>query len=389
MKPKTVLHVITAAHPVLSNQVFYLYEKYFTDDPLIRHTFLFIQTNNANELTFDTSTIPFQVFVYTHHNLLSGFRLRALLRGFDLLVSHSFLPYGTLSPLWFLFPFMWGSLLRKTMWVEWGSEVHLMDRNLHPQKKTFKTLLLQMIFHRMVKRIPYMVTIFPPDKEIMQSFNSNAKVFYARYIGYNKLAFQTKTPLENTLSNPEIPIHFEKDTSVCNILIAHRCNRQIKPVETLRLLTTFKNQKIKIYIPFADDKADTIIDELLALKDNFPQESLVFIPRFLSTKELEELCRCIDVAVFNTDRRQIALGTIHLLFKAGAKLFLKKDSPMYCHYTEFGIPIGAIEEIPSMSFDDFSKAIDPEPGYRYVEDTRDFPKWVGVWKDIYHSVLKH
>ena len=143
---------------------------------------------------------------------------------------------------------------------------------------------------------------------------------------------------------------------------------------------------MRIVIPLGQGENPNYVDLVRKTAIQAFGEKASFIDQYLSKDELCKLANEMDVAFFNSSR-QIALGTLYLLFLSGTKVFMPAESVMSRFFKSQGIPIQEIESLGSMDFEAFSQPIDMRPGYDYAVRLQDYPAWARHWQGIYNELL--
>ena len=103
--------------------------------------------------------------------------------------------------------------------------------------------------------------------------------------------------------------------------------------------------------------------------------------------QLIELSKNIDIAIFDSNF-QVALGTIYLLFFHGVKVYLPSTSLMYTTFNEVKIPIGNLNLVHQMNFDDFIKDVDMRTGYDYVKNIKNYENSKKTWFEVFSKIAE-
>ena len=273
------------------------------------------------------------------------------------------------------------SLLKKIVWLEWG-----MDLYSWKTSRSIKSIIRNHINHIFRNKIKNVICIFPPDVDIFKKMfpSSKAKVFYAPYSGFPiKKEFEIynrTSKLEEALNN--------NDTIY--IQVGQNAFPTLNHIETLKMLSKFKNENIKIILPLSYGGEKNYVDDVVNFAKNTFGDKVLILREFLPYNEYSQLLTKVSIAVFNTER-QCGLGNIHLLNFRNVKLFLSGNGVMYSYFLSNGVPVQKYEDIKDMTFKEFIKVIktdDKEKFDKYIYSLSNIDQSVCKWNDIWENLRK-
>ena len=312
-------------------------------------------------------------FIYDK-SLKSRMQFLKILKNYDYIVLHSLFLDNGLKMLIKL-----KKLYRKIVWIEWGYDLY----NWIPKGK-FKFLTKPLNFF-LRNNFNSVVCIFEPDVIYYKNNfpKSMSKVFYAPYCGpfiideYKHYSNYSRLN-DTNLQNDEVYVQ-----------IGHSANTQINHINILHMLSKFKNEKIKLFIPLSyGDKnyAKKVKDVARSL---FDEDKLIFLDEFVPIEKYYEITKRIDIAIFDTDR-QIALANIQRLIFRNVKIFLTDNSVMYDYFISKGVPIQGISLIDKLTFSEFKKCVktdNVELFKEFIDSYSNINKRIEPWKNVYNSVI--
>lgn len=292
----------------------------------------------------------------------------SVLASADLLVVH-----GVFSPELLVNLLLRPSLIAKTDLFFWGGDIY------SHEKVSLRDPIIPMIKRCVVKRAYGIITLVDGDDALIR------EKYCARGIAYRGIY----------IFNPELQsaIHdvLKKSQSHdgINIQIGNSATRTNCHMEAFQILSKFRNQNIKIFVPLSYGDFEYRKEVILAGERIFGDKFVpitVFIPQ---TKYFEFLST-IDVAVFCNNRQQ-ATENIETLMYLGAKIYLKAETTMARYYTdELKICVFDVKDIDNMSFDEF---------LGYLPENRDRNRatldvlwngknFVDVWSRVFNKARK-
>lgn len=269
-------------------------------------------------------------------------------------------------------------ILKKSFWIAWGADLY----NWRRESKGYKIFIRNNIMYQLRKKIKYFVGIFPPDIDFFnKKFGSNAKTFYASYVG----------AVYNPLYQKELELYTLKEkiahNECINIQIGHSSTKSLNHKEVLETLSKYKNENIKIYIPlsYGDEEYGNHIErEAKRLFEN----KVVCIREMMDKESYMDFLSSIDIAIYNT-WRQIGIGNIIPTLYMQKKIFMPNCSQMYDFYKSQGISICDYREIEKMDFLSFINPVDMRKAKEYtLSDYIDIDQKKEMWSNVFDAIIK-
>ena len=304
-----------------------------------------------------------------------------LMKHYDYIVLHSFCLSDALA----LYLFLHLEYCRKhIIWLEWGADLY--DFKINNNKK-FKNKLEYYVKKTVRENVNSVICIFPPDCEYFRQEypTSKAKVFYAPYMSgirtEKQYIYQSNiSRLKETKARGE-PIYIQ---------IGHNAQKQLNHLESLKVLSKFKDENVMLVLPLSYSAEPYYIEEIEQyLKSVFPGKYII-LKDFMPREEYFKIISRIDIAIFYT-YRQTALSNIYEMINNNVKLFMPEGSVMKDYFCSLGIPIGSIECIKKQSFQEFTSTIEWEkiPGPRnFIENLNNYSTKLQHWVQIYDELRK-
>jgi len=271
----------------------------------------------------------FNVNYISRISLIDAFRAARLCEEYDIIVFHSlFFPVNLMLSFTIK-----RAHLYKTVWTIWGGDLANYVGNID-----FKRKMWAVLRNRVISRIGYVVTTNVEYNLLTKTFNIRPTRIDA---SYPYLAEQSSIPNQGQLDDKQI-----------NILLGNYATRQNRHIETLYLLSKFKDHDIKIYIPLSYGDQNYARDVKFIAKNIF-EEKAIPLTEFMDRKEYGKLLSRIKIGIFNSSQ-QMAMGTIYSLLLSETKIFTDPSGSIgEILLNERGLKIHTIDEIRNLSFDDF------------------------------------
>lgn len=239
-------------------------------------------------------------------------------------------------------------LLKKCNWVVWGGDLY---QKAFKESK-FKSLLRTKLKKMVGSRIGFLTTIADGDFKV-------AKELYS----FKGMHLKTKYP--TPLTRPgnyemlnEMKMHRNSQGKPLrlNIMVGNSATRTNQHFEALDLLSKYKKEDIKIYIPLSygidsdyQEYGKAVVDYAVGI---FGEEKIIPLYDRLDGTDYYKVISKIDVGLFNCNRQQ-AMGNITILLTSGAKVYIRKDTSMWEEYGKRGNIMFDIMLIPEMKYDEF------------------------------------
>lgn len=253
-------------------------------------------------------------------------------------------------------------LLKKLVLYFWGGDIPLVE------KKITKKYI--------VRNAAAIVTIIPQDYEdIMRIYHPKGSHFNATYflnpdMIINKMADQNR-----------------KDKKCINIQIGNSATLENNHIHILNLLSKYKNNNIKIYVPLSYGDFD-YADRVIKYGKSIFEDKLIPMQEFMPLEEYYTFLSKMDVAIFDMKRQQ-ALGNICALMLFGCKLYFHMEGKLWKYFTkELDAFIISTSVITNMSIDQFAKFSDKEKEHNSEIVLKKFfnvEESIRAWEQIFAS----
>lgn len=347
----------------------------------------FINDNySTNEHTFDIVSedkiIYFKGIEYKNVNVISFLRITDIIKivnNNDKVIFH-YLKLKTSQMFLLLF---YPKIFKKVFWVAWGADLYQWKNKPEGNiLRRCKIYIRNAIAFRFRERIKYFVGIFPPDIDYFKKeFKSDAKTFYASYVGglFNDLYTKRLNlmPLEGKILNSEC----------INIQIGHSSTSILNHIDVLENLVKYKNENIKIYIPLSYGNKE-YGDRVQEVAIQLFRDKVVCIREMMDKDDYMKFLSTIDIAIFNTTR-QIGLGNITPLLYMEKKIYIPKGTVMYDFYKAQKINICDYSDINKMNYDSFIEPVNMNNAKEYVTlNSLNKEKKNEMWNNVFNAPLK-
>jgi len=240
-----------------------------------------------------------------------------------------FLPPSISLLFWFIFQ----NLLKKTIWILWGGDLYYhVDR-----EKNLTSNMFEFLRKKIIKKIPLIACFIKGDYEL-------AKIFYKSNAQYCYVVYPLPVKFDE-LGGTNLSLNNDYRT----ILLGNSASPQNNHIEILKILSKFKNEKIKIICPLSYANESTYAEEVIeygikVFGDKFQPLTQIIDPDVYKTI----LAKC-DVAIMNHNRQQ-GLGNVLALLYLGKKVFLRSDTTPFSYFTSLGINISDTKEVNDLDF---------------------------------------
>ncbi|APC41943.1 TDP-N-acetylfucosamine:lipid II N-acetylfucosaminyltransferase [Clostridium estertheticum] len=292
--------------------------------------------------------------------------LKSMYKEYDIVFIHSFYLRT------FRLIFLNKGLCHKIVWCVWGHDLYNRVPYLNQDKNIFKYLDKKLNLHIMKKKVRDFIGIgigYKYDSlEVKKLFGDLPYIYRMPYpLGY------TMNEVKK-YSNPYV----KGVKKSINIMIGHSGFPFLNHKSVLDSLLKFKNENIKIYIPFIYGD-DLYMDGLEKYaKENFGNKVNIMRTK-LGYCDYIKFVSEMDIAVFDV-KHQTALANIYLLLYFGKKLYLSDRGILYQGLDLENIEVCGISEIKHCSFDEFCKPIEnPLCGKKFSETVLDEESIKKMW----------
>lgn len=278
-----------------------------------------------------------------------------------------------------LFP----KFLNKIAWVGWGIDLYKW------RKEPFGYFSIKSIFIKFINKlsykvrvqIPYFITIFPPDADSFKKqfgYISKAMIFDGTYSNPRFITDIEDSRHETIVKYPKRPLR---------IMIGHSANEYNDHFYLLDLLSKYRYENIKIYLPLSTGPNRRYAKSVEDYAKKLYGKKAVAINNKMPLKKYLEFLWYMDIVIFNI-KHQAAVGNLMSLIYMCKKIYLPSDGLMYKFFNSQNVKIFDTNKIDVMNFQEFSKInIDRKPP-EYVLERTDYIKNCEKWRDIFYKIYQ-
>lgn len=229
-------------------------------------------------------------------------------------------------------------LLRKSNILLWGCEIYDKRDGVSTEEidKKRKTIF----------RFAKDVSVLTPEemKLVRQYYPTKARGHLYSYYGAAPIN-HAKQPVPESVGN---------ENKTINIQIGNSATETNCHIEALDLLSKFKDENIKIYMPLSYGGAQYVqyAKYVEAYARKIFGDKAVALRRFLPKEEYFKYMQSIDIMIFNNNRQQ-ALGNIYAAAGMGKKIFLRNESTMRNYLKNMHLKFFTVQDIENMSYPEF------------------------------------
>ena len=296
-----ILHIQN--HDKFINPLNIFFTKYFNE---VEHLF-------AISLRDKTTILP--------HDFNHSLQIQGIKAYFDLIyhmyrskkiILHSLFINPNILLILFLQPW----LLKKCYWVVWGGDLY----KYREPKKTLRQKGFEYVRRKLIQNMHGICTLVNGDYELVKKWY-NTKGKHYKVIVIN----EEKNEWVNTIA--ESDVHQKKDGDTITLLLGNSASKANNHIDSLKILSKFKNEKIKIICPlsYGDRK---YAEEIIRYGKSIFGEKFIPLTNFMPIEEYIKFLNTIDIGIFNNNRQQ-GLGNINSLLALGKKVYLRNDTTMY------------------------------------------------------------
>lgn len=255
--------------------------------------------------------------------------------------------------------------LKKIIWRTWGG-----DRlNKIIRKNIIKKALVALINFETKRRVKkFKIIGVSNEVDIVELTDRFGKLNYMR------------EPYFCEDNNLRISPENEIKSTTINILIGHSGFSEDNHIKISKKLERFKNEDIKLHIPFSYGYKGYIAKTKEHLANQWGNK-VVFIDDFLDFNDYAKLLANMDIAFLDTPF-SCALGNIALLVCFNKKIFLRKNGVIARAFDKCEAPYFTSDELGDMTFEEFSKPV-VYKGEKWKDlSPKSFSENMKYWEDI-------
>lgn len=280
------------------------------------------------------------------------------LQSYDLIVYH-----GVFDNIIINYFYNHRNLLEKLALYFWGGDKVLLGNRKDKLCKKY-----------VIRKAAVIITIIPQDYlDIKKKYHPIGKHFCAGYFDSSALEF-----MEIVQNLPR------ENNEIVNIQIVNSATETNDHINMLNILSKFKNENIKIYLPLSYGDVE-YANKVIKYGENIFGDKLVPIREFMPLKEYCLFINKIDIAIFNMIRQQ-ALGNIYLLLQSGCKLFFNSQGLLWDFFKQdVKCSVARTEEINEMTFMQFVDFSEENKQMNRLQVLKSFSKNNSIkqWENIF------
>lgn len=252
--------------------------------------------------------------------------------GFDLVVYHGLNDFSIIE-----FFYRNPKILKKTVLYFWGGDIPRYDV---PQKDKVKREVIINAYKR--------ITILESDlKKLSQIYNHD----FCSDKGSNRFFTYIKEKRYEVFS-PFITQTKKYKKEYVIIQVGNSATETNNHIETLRKLSRFSRENIKIFLPLAygDMQYAKMVEETARA---LFEDKIIVQKEYLTLEEYSKRLANVDIGIFGMMRQQ-ALGNIYHLIGMGKKVYLCKEGQNAEYFERLcNCKVGYFEKIDEESFEEF------------------------------------
>ena len=284
-----------------------------------------------------------------------------------LYLSDKIILHGLMSPRLMILIYLQPWLLKKCYWVIWGVDLYYYRK----EKRTIKSKLLEIIRKKVIRNMGSIISLVKGDYDLaVKWYGTNAIYYHGMYV----------TPINMDYLNT-LPEATNKE--ILHIQIGNSGDPANQHMEALKLLESFKAENIKIFMPISYGGTEEYKKEIIDFGTITFGDKFVPMLEFLKADEYASYLSSIDIAIFNNNRQQ-ALGNIFALLYLGKKVYIRTDTVMWEHFTDFlNLDMYKLEEIKRLNFVELSYQQNNSNNKKKIKEIVEEKNLVKIWNDIF------
>jgi hypothetical protein len=293
-----------------------------------------------------------------------------LLRRADGIVVHNLL-----NPLTLLFLAAQPWLLPKAAWVIWGGDLYI-HRTAH---ESARQRLLERLRRFVMPRFGYVIPLIEADGDLAR-----------QWYGVRGTQLSASYPVAASFTVPAAPTPRPLRADRVTLLLGNSATVSNRHAEALGWLAHLAGQPLHLILPlsygFAGHEAygDTVAAEAVRLFGAGRVEALRDV---IDPAAYLDLLGRVDVGVFNVDRQQ-AMGNIAQLLSDGAKVYLRRDSPLWDHFTGLGCRVFDVAELAQATLGELADQSDADraANHRVMTARHDLARKAAQWEAVFAAL---
>ncbi|QEJ95415.1 hypothetical protein FUT79_09485 [Treponema phagedenis] len=221
--------------------------------------------------------------------------------------------------------------LKKIAWKIWGGDLYWYNS----PKKNIKYKCYELFRKFTIKRFGYINA---------GAFEYNLAKEYYNIMGQNFEAMYPRSFFNFSII---------KNSQYISILIGNSRAPQNEHIDALELLSKFKNENIKVYVPLSYGKCpEGYVESVNARGKTLFGDKYIAITDMMDLKNYQEFLSKIDIMVCNHNIQQ-GWGNLLVLLKFQKKVFIRRGISTEFDFTLHGLKFFFTDDIENMSFEEF------------------------------------
>lgn len=164
-----------------------------------------------------------------------------------------------------------------------------------------------------------------------------------------------------------------------NIALYHRGTVEGNHIEILKKLERF-GDKIRVYVPLSYGDKEYIEKVKTYIKEN-SSDNVIIVDKFMEYEKYVTFMNKMDIAVFDCVT-STALGNVVVYLFLKKKMILNRNGVIKKAFDEENIPHSCVDELDTISFEEFSKKTDYPENAHYDMMPLGKKKSIEAWKKI-------
>lgn len=203
----------------------------------------------------------------------------------------------------------------KTYWLPWGGDFYFPERHSKTKKEV-------------IRNIENIISFVDPDVDYVR------KRYGAKGYHHKKLSY----PLSLFDEDYAKPL---KKKGKINVLVGNSAFETSNHIEAFQKIKCLADKDVIIYVPLSYGPKSNA-EKVIHSGNKIFKEKLFPITDYMDKFKYKDFLKCVDMAFYCNDRQQ-GLGNINLLLSMGKKVFMKKGTPNWRHYSSLGFNIYDID----------------------------------------------
>lgn len=226
---------------------------------------------------------------------------------------------------------------KKIVWSVWGADIYPLNKN------SLKSYFIEKIREKVISKIQLITAYIRGDYNIVLSnYVTKAKYIKSKY----------PSPISASKIKKLLEKSNDKRNKTINILISNSAAYENNHLETLQILSKYRDYDIKIIAVLSYGGDNDYVNKVIKYGEFIFNDKFEAILNFMHFDDYLNFINRIDVCVFNYNI-QAGLGNLYLLLAMKKKVFIDGKTTPFQYYKEVGIQVYDTNKIVDNSFEDF------------------------------------